>query len=32
MYLKVTIIYRYIFWQFWDYYHFAGITFCYFHL
>ena len=30
--LRLTIIYRYIFWRFWDYYHFAGIKFCYFHL
>ena len=30
-YLKVTIIYWYIFWQFSDYYHLAGIKFCYFH-
>ena len=31
-YLKVTIIYRYIFFAILDYYHFAGIKFFYFHL
>ena len=36
-YLKVTIIYRYILGGgggggVWNYYHFAGIQFCYFHL
>ena len=31
-YLKVTIIYRYILGVFWNYYHFVGIQFCYFHL
>ena len=31
-YIKVTIIYRYILGGVWNYYHFAGIQFCYFHL
>ena len=30
-YLKVTIIYRYIFWRFWDPKHFTGIKFRGFH-